>query len=106
VYSIPPGGKPLTIGYGESGTAPRAYTVRKGQDVDVGYLRLFVSTDYADWTAIEQGTPFTPIEPRMSNTGLVQKAVVGWGAKTVLVVITEGDVDDGSGDQYLSDTEG
>jgi hypothetical protein len=93
VYSIPPGGKPLTIGYGESGTAPRFYKVAKGpgQGNDVGFLRLFVSTDYADWTMIEQETPFSLIGPRMSNTGIVQKAVVGWGAKTVLVVVSQGE---------------
>ncbi len=55
--SLPPHTS-LTIGYGASGTVPYMYTLKKGQDVDVGFLKLFFSTDYLDLSDIVQGSPF------------------------------------------------
>lgn len=48
----------LTIGYGAGGGTPHVYHVRKGQDVDIGFLKLFVSTEWVDYSNIEQGPPF------------------------------------------------
>ncbi|KAF5344791.1 hypothetical protein D9758_014428 [Tetrapyrgos nigripes] len=48
----------LTIGYGSSGTPPYSYLVREGEDVDVGALKLFLSTDYVDYRRIAQKSPF------------------------------------------------
>ncbi|KAK0218645.1 caspase domain-containing protein [Armillaria fumosa] len=56
--SLPPR-ESLTIGYGASGTAPHIYTLREGQDVDVGFLKLFFSTEYMDLSGIVQESPFT-----------------------------------------------
>ena len=37
----------LTIGYGStSGTDPIGFYLRQGQDVDVGFLKVFLSTQY------------------------------------------------------------
>ncbi len=58
--SLPPG-ESLTIGYGASGTVPHMYTLREGQDVDVGFLKLFISTEYMDLSGIVQGSPFNII---------------------------------------------
>jgi len=55
--SLPPGGS-LTIGYGDSGTAAYNYTLRPNQSIDVGYLKLFLSTAYVDFSNIEQKSPF------------------------------------------------
>ncbi|KAK0218653.1 caspase domain-containing protein [Armillaria fumosa] len=57
---LPPG-KSLAIGYGASGTVPHRYTLREGQDVDVGFLKLFFSTEYLDFSGLVQGSPFTGI---------------------------------------------
>ncbi|PBK66463.1 hypothetical protein ARMSODRAFT_1021270 [Armillaria solidipes] len=56
--SLPPG-ESLAIGYGASGTVPHMYTLRKGQAVDVGFLKLFFSTKYLDMSGIVQESPFT-----------------------------------------------
>ncbi|THU91191.1 hypothetical protein K435DRAFT_909329, partial [Dendrothele bispora CBS 962.96] len=48
----------LTIGYGSSGTPPYGFSLREKQDVDVGALKLFLSTDYVDYGAIAQKSPF------------------------------------------------
>ncbi|KAK0438238.1 hypothetical protein EV421DRAFT_2021353 [Armillaria borealis] len=54
---LPPG-ETLTIGYGMSGTRPHGYYVPEGQEVDVGFLKLFFSTEYPDLSAIIQEPPF------------------------------------------------
>ncbi|KAK0187308.1 hypothetical protein F5146DRAFT_1105099 [Armillaria mellea] len=56
--SLPPG-ESLAIGYGASGTVPHMYLLREGQDVDVGFLKLFYSTEYVDLAGIVQDSPFT-----------------------------------------------
>lgn len=56
-YSIPAGGV-LPIGYGSSGREPREYWLREGQNVDFGFIKLFVSTDYVDLSGISQPSPF------------------------------------------------
>ncbi|CCM05961.1 uncharacterized protein FIBRA_08200 [Fibroporia radiculosa] len=48
----------LTIGYGDSGSIPREYFLRDGQKLDVGFLKLFLSTEYVDWSHISQPSPF------------------------------------------------
>ncbi|SJL15631.1 uncharacterized protein ARMOST_19134 [Armillaria ostoyae] len=58
--SLPPYGS-LTIGYGASGTVPRMYTLRKGQDVDVGFLKLFFSMKYMDLSGVVQRSPFEDV---------------------------------------------
>ncbi|KAK0187320.1 hypothetical protein F5146DRAFT_771205 [Armillaria mellea] len=56
--SLPPG-ESLAIGYGASGTVPRGYIVPEGQAVDVGFLKLFISTKYVDLSGIVQPLPFS-----------------------------------------------
>lgn len=48
----------LAIGYGSSGAKARTYRVRNGYDLDIGILKLFVSTQWVDWSNIKQKTPF------------------------------------------------
>ncbi|KIK68739.1 hypothetical protein GYMLUDRAFT_1008897 [Collybiopsis luxurians FD-317 M1] len=56
-FSIPAHGS-LTIGYGDSGTAPHEYFLRDNQNVDVGFLKLYLSTQYVDYSGIAQVSPF------------------------------------------------
>ncbi|KAF9068251.1 hypothetical protein BDP27DRAFT_834484 [Rhodocollybia butyracea] len=55
--SIPAGGT-LTIGYGSSGTVPRIFCLKEHQKVAIGYLKLFLSNKYVDFSNIEQNSPF------------------------------------------------
>ncbi len=48
----------MTVGYGASGTVAKRYAPRPGQDVDVGFLKLFVTTKYVDLSGIVQKSPF------------------------------------------------
>ncbi|KAA1472264.1 hypothetical protein DENSPDRAFT_170741 [Dentipellis sp. KUC8613] len=49
----------LTIGYGSGGAAPYEYYLADGQDIDVGFLKLFLSSEHVDLSHIPQASPFT-----------------------------------------------
>ncbi|KAG6906651.1 hypothetical protein DXG01_012737 [Tephrocybe rancida] len=53
-----PANRSLTIGFGDSGWPARTYYLRENQSVDVGFLILYVSTKYVDYSGIVQNTPF------------------------------------------------
>ena len=55
--SIRPNGS-LTIGYGSGGARAHSFYLHDGQDVDVGYLKLFLSTEYVDYSHVPQDSPF------------------------------------------------
>ncbi|KAK0439727.1 uncharacterized protein EV420DRAFT_1169142 [Desarmillaria tabescens] len=62
-----PAGKSWTIGYGtKQRTGPWTFNVKEGQDVDVGFLKLFFSTEYLDLSAIIQESPFKGYRQRVS----------------------------------------
>ncbi|SJL15629.1 uncharacterized protein ARMOST_19132 [Armillaria ostoyae] len=84
--SLPPG-ESLAIGYGASGTVPHMYTLRQGQDVDVGYLKLFFSTEYMDLSGIVQDSPFT--ESRGGERAAPESRRL-WDAMCVAVVQKKG----------------
>jgi len=48
----------LTIGYGSGGEVPYNYFMRDGQDIDVGFLKLFLTTQPVDYSNIPQSSPF------------------------------------------------
>lgn len=48
----------LTIGYGSGGSQPHTFYLNEGQDVDVGYIKLFLSTEYVDYSHVPQESPF------------------------------------------------
>jgi hypothetical protein len=49
----------LAIGsHGASGSVPFSYYLRDGQDVDVSFLKLFLSTKQVDLSSIPQNSPF------------------------------------------------
>ncbi|PVF91863.1 hypothetical protein CPB86DRAFT_820144 [Serendipita vermifera] len=58
---LPPKGPDgiFTIGYGSGGIPPLLYTLREGQSLDVGFLKLFLSTEPAQLSSIVQPSPFT-----------------------------------------------
>ncbi|THU90085.1 hypothetical protein K435DRAFT_968821 [Dendrothele bispora CBS 962.96] len=73
----------LTIGYGPSGIPPYEFSVRESQDVDVGALKLFLSTDYVDYGAIAQKSPFE--DYRKANQRL-KPELSEWDSMTVIIV--------------------
>ncbi len=84
--SLPPYGS-LTIGYGASGTVPHMYTLRKGQDVDVGFLKLFFSTEYMDLSGVVQRSPFEDVRQDLPPP---KKKIYLWHTMCVAVVQTKG----------------
>lgn len=47
------------IGYGASGSPPSKFRLEQNQTLDVGYIRLFISTCAVDISNIAQPSPFT-----------------------------------------------
>ncbi|TDL15886.1 hypothetical protein BD410DRAFT_82003 [Rickenella mellea] len=54
----------FTIGYGDGGALPWAFYLRKGEDKDVGFLKLYVTDSPSDFSSILQSSPFDEMEPR------------------------------------------
>ncbi|KAF8884222.1 caspase domain-containing protein, partial [Gymnopilus junonius] len=81
-----PSGASLTIGYGASRAIPREYYVDDGFEVDVGFLKIFSSTDYVDYVPLEQASPFEDKALRL----LTQKPWVYrkpmWGSKVITII--------------------
>ncbi|KAI0030409.1 hypothetical protein K488DRAFT_54322, partial [Vararia minispora EC-137] len=50
-------GGELTIGYGHGGSEPQIFRLN-GADVDVTYLKVFITSEYVDLAYIEQKSPF------------------------------------------------
>ena len=48
----------FTVGYGDSGSVPHTFFLRKEQDVDVGILKLFLSRKQVDLSHIAQPSSF------------------------------------------------
>ncbi|KAG6819155.1 hypothetical protein H0H93_014815, partial [Arthromyces matolae] len=59
----------LTIGFGDSVCPPRTYALQKNQEVDVGFLKVYLSQEYVDYSYITQSSPFQP-PFRSENTSL------------------------------------
>ena len=78
--SLPANGM-LPIGYGDGGGRPYNYYLRKNQDLDVGFLRLFLSVQPIHFAGIAQQSPF---EPRNRQTNLEVEPL--WDAVTITVV--------------------
>ncbi|KAF9070088.1 caspase domain-containing protein [Rhodocollybia butyracea] len=85
-----PAKKSLTIGYGDSGTPPYSFHVRENQDIDVGYLKVFMSTKYIDYSSVAQKSPFD--ETRVGE--VVKNTRVLWDTLTIAIV--QGKKDGGS----------
>ncbi|KAK0486549.1 hypothetical protein IW261DRAFT_1456027 [Armillaria novae-zelandiae] len=83
---LPPG-ESLAIGYGASGTVPHMYTLRKGQNVDVGFLKLFFSMEYVDFSGIVQESPFPGIRGVRQST---PESKFLWDSMRVAVVQKRG----------------
>ncbi|PVG04722.1 hypothetical protein CPB86DRAFT_13246 [Serendipita vermifera] len=56
--SLEPNGS-LSIGYGSSGTEPYIYFVSNGSSTEIGFIKLFISTEKVDLSGVAQPSPFS-----------------------------------------------
>lgn len=75
----------LGVGYGNSGTNPMRFSIPEGQNQDVGFFRLFLSTTPTSFQSIAQLSPF---EGRRGAQPPRAEGVVTerWSAKTATVI--------------------
>jgi hypothetical protein len=55
---LPKDGGILTIGYGSGGAPAPTFHLRPGQNLEVGFLKIFLSTKPIDLSSIPQSSPF------------------------------------------------
>ena len=69
------GERHLTVGYGDSGWVPHTFFLREGQKVDVGILKLFLSTTQVNLSHVAQSSPFKGVPTSTGSRG-TEKAVL------------------------------
>jgi hypothetical protein len=75
----------LTVGFGLGSTPPLTYVIRQEQEMDVGFLKLFLTTQPVDYSGIPQSSPF---DPKVRGCGkYIPKPALLW--HTVLVAIVQ-----------------
>jgi hypothetical protein len=84
----------LTIGYSNGsdkvhpgGSGPFVYECRPGQDVDVGFLKLFLSTQYIDLSTLLQGVTTALDEGYIRGTKVAPEPTDGIWVSTVVTVV-------------------
>lgn len=82
----------LTIGYGDTATEPWTFGLRPGENVDVGFFKVFFTTSPSDFSTLLQDSPFVP-SPGASRAGQLNNppspAVEFWGTKLATIVHKE-----------------
>jgi hypothetical protein len=79
----------LSIGFGSGGHAPRVFSLPPGQNVDVGFLKLFLTTRYVDYSNIPQSSPFST---GRGNRLVKVKTIETWDTIKIPVIIKKGHV--------------
>ena len=83
----------VTIGYGAGGGIPYVYYLRDGQDIDVGYLKLFLFTQPVDLSHVPQNSAFAQVSPfavRHNNETVGTIPTCQWD--TILIPIIQREV--------------
>ncbi|KAF8875733.1 caspase domain-containing protein [Gymnopilus junonius] len=75
-------GQSLTIGYGGGGGVPYVFNVRQSQAFEIGFLKLFLATEYLDFSNIGQDSPLE-INSRSMEQFLSKRTSGQWD--TILV---------------------
>lgn len=86
-FSIP-GNDSLNVGFGDSGTQPRKFYLRENQTVDVGFLKLYLSTQCVDFSGVVQKSPFVPQERAEKEVQRERKET--WDAILIPVIQRKG----------------
>lgn len=83
---LPPKSK-LTIGFGDGGASPWHFSLHDGEDVDVGFFKLFLTTAPANFAMIHQETPFVSAESARAIQAVKRYLQFNmWGTKLVTAV--------------------
>ena len=77
----------LTLGYGVGNSDAFNYVLRGGQDVDVGFLKLFLTTEQVDLSNIPQLSPFTRDNRAQVHAPLIATTASIWD--TILVTVVQ-----------------
>lgn len=75
------------VGYGDSGARPRCFSLLKGEESDVSFFKLFVTSRPTDFKFLSQKSPFEASEKRgsyKSNAETFLPDVWGTAVATVL----------------------
>lgn len=64
-----PSGSSLRLGFGENGDGPWVFYLRPGEDLDIGYMKLLLTTKFVDLSHIKQESPFQPQTSRGGERG-------------------------------------
>ncbi|KIM20623.1 hypothetical protein M408DRAFT_33545, partial [Serendipita vermifera MAFF 305830] len=75
----------LTLGYGAGGGLPFTYSLRDGQDIDVGFIKVFLSTEQVDLSVVPQKSPFSKDYPR--GVDISEKPRGLW--ETILITVVQ-----------------
>ncbi|KDR81761.1 hypothetical protein GALMADRAFT_221630 [Galerina marginata CBS 339.88] len=90
---LPPGGS-ITIGYGTSGTSAQEFSISPGQDVDVGFVKLFLSTEYIDYSAVEESFAFDENDGPARSTRPVEKSSLAlWDSSITTILQKRKEID-------------
>ncbi|KAF8519186.1 caspase domain-containing protein [Gautieria morchelliformis] len=62
-----------TVGYGAGGEVPFAFHLPNGQAIDVGFLKLFLTTSPMDFDSMTQSSPFDTARAALPRADTIQK---------------------------------
>jgi hypothetical protein len=80
---LPKDGGVLTIGYGAGGASAQTFYLRTGQNLDIGFLKIFLCTEPVDLSTIAQSSPF---EKTRSPEQLTKTKEEAWGTMLIPVL--------------------
>ena len=75
----------LSLGYGSGGGLAYEFVLRKNQERDVGFIKLFISPEPIDFSSIEQRSPFKDPIARGKKKRSAEFEV-GWDTVTIAVM--------------------
>ncbi|PBK76176.1 hypothetical protein ARMSODRAFT_1080291 [Armillaria solidipes] len=78
-------GSTLTLGFGSGGMSPIRFTVPDGQDVDVSFFKIFVTTQAVNLRSISQSPPFNEAIKRAAERA-PPPVPKDWASRTIPVV--------------------
>ncbi|KIJ27950.1 hypothetical protein M422DRAFT_71496 [Sphaerobolus stellatus SS14] len=84
----------FTIGYGSGGSIPVIFELPPGKDLDVGFLKLFLTTKIINYSEIPQGSAFPNNSSRAAQWAPVKPQAEIWDTIMIPVIQKRGHVND------------